>query len=65
MILANGIEVPSPPHLSDQIRAEPRPGNRVTARGVRPSSADMIAADATDAADGNRILDSGPPKAWC
>jgi hypothetical protein len=62
MILTNGIEVHSPPHLSDEIRARIRPGDRVTVHGVRPRSADMIAAVAIDAADGKRILDNGPPK---
>jgi hypothetical protein len=62
IILTNGIEVHSPPHLSDEIRAEIRPGDRVTVYGVRPRSADMIAAVAIDTADGKRILDNGPPK---
>jgi hypothetical protein len=62
MILTNGIEVHSPPHLSDQIRAEIRPGNLVTVYGVRPRSADMIAAVAISNADGRRIVDNGPPK---
>ncbi len=62
MILTNGIEVHSPPHLSDEIRTEIRPGADVTVRGVRPRSADMISAVAIDTADGKRILDNGPPK---
>jgi hypothetical protein len=62
MILTNGIEVHSPPHLSDEIRAEIRPGDGVTVRGVRPRSADMISAVAIDTADGKRVLDNGPPK---
>jgi hypothetical protein len=45
MIVTNRIEVHSPPHLSDEICAEIRPGDRVTVRGVRPRSADMIAAE--------------------
>jgi hypothetical protein len=62
MILTNGIEVHSPPHLSDEIRAKIRPGASVTVYGVRPRSADMIAAVAIATADGKRIVDNGPPK---
>jgi hypothetical protein len=62
MILTNGIEVHFPPHLSDEIRAEIRPGNLVTVYGVRPRLADMIVAVAISNADGKRIVDDGPPK---
>jgi hypothetical protein len=62
MILTNGIEVHSPPHLSEEIRAAIQPGDRMTVRGVRPRSVDMIAAVAIDTADGKRIDDNGPPK---
>src|ERR1700736_5338907 len=62
MILTNGIEVHSPPHLSDEIRAQIRPGDRITVYGVRPRLADMIAAVAIGTADGKRIVDNGPRK---
>jgi hypothetical protein len=62
MILTNGIEVHSPPHLSDEIRAQIRPGDRVTVYGVRPRAADMISAVAIGTANGKRIVDNGPPK---
>ena len=48
MILTNGTEVHFPPHLSDEIHAAMRPGDTVKVRGVRPRSADMIAAVAIE-----------------
>lgn len=62
MILSNGLEVHSPPHLSEEIRAAIRLGDRIIVRGVRPRSADMITAVAIDTADDKRILDKGPQK---
>ena len=41
-------EVHFPPHLSDGIHAAMRPGGTVKVRGVRPRSADMIAAVAIE-----------------
>jgi len=60
MILANGLEVHSPPHLSEAIRAAIQLGDHITVRGVRPRSADMISAVAIDKAPDTRILDNGP-----
>jgi hypothetical protein len=61
IILTNGTEVHFPPHLSDEIHAALRPGDTVKVRGVRPRSADMIAAVAIETTDGRRIVDNGPP----
>ena len=60
MILTNGLEVHSPPHLSEAIRAAIQLGDHITVRGVRPRSADMISAVAIDKAPDTRILDNGP-----
>jgi hypothetical protein len=60
IILANGLEVHSPPHLSEAIRAAIQLGDHITVRGVRPRSADMITAVAIDKAPDTRIIDDGP-----
>lgn len=62
LILADGVEVHFPPHLSDDVRTAVRTGDQVAVRGVRPRGADMIAAIALRLEDGTRIVDSGPPK---
>jgi hypothetical protein len=62
MILIDGTEVHFPPHMSDAIRKAIRPGESVKVRGVRPRSAELIAAVAIEASDGKRIVDQGPPK---
>ena len=61
MILANGTEAHFPPHLSQQVLAGLKAGERVTLYGVKPRSADMIACVAIETADGTRIDDKGPP----
>jgi hypothetical protein len=62
MILTDGSEVHFPPHLSNKVRKAIRPGETIKVRGVRPRSADLIAAVATETSDGKRIVDDGPPK---
>lgn len=61
LILASGMEVHFPPHLSRQMLAKLEPGASVTVYGVEPRSADMIACVAIDTVDGARIDDTGPP----
>jgi hypothetical protein len=61
MILTNGTEAHFPPHLSHQVLASLKAGERVTLYGVKPRSADMIACVAIETADGTRIDDQGPP----
>jgi hypothetical protein len=62
MILTDGSEVHFPPHLSNKVRKAIRPGETIKVRGVRPRSADLIAAVAIETSDGKRIVDDGPPK---
>lgn len=62
MILTNGMEVHCPPHLSAEILAAIRPGDRISVYGVQPRITTMIAAVAIETADGTRIVDKGPPK---
>jgi hypothetical protein len=63
MILTDGTEIHFPPHMSDELRAVIREGERskIKVRGVRPRGSDMIAAVAIEMMDGKRIVDSGPP----
>jgi hypothetical protein len=49
-----------PPHLEPEINSSVTPGDRVRVRGIRPRGADMIAAVAVIAHDGQLILDNGP-----
>jgi hypothetical protein len=64
MILTDGTEVHFPPHLSDEVCAAIRAGEKtkVKVRGVRPRGGNLIAAIAIETADGKRIVDNGPPK---
>ncbi len=61
-LLAGGMEVHVPPHLSGELRAAVQPGVSVSVFGVRPRHADMIAAVAIETAPGQRIVDNGPPE---
>ena len=62
ILLADGMEVHVPPHLSGEVRAAVRLGAAITVYGVRPRHAEMIAAVAIEAESGKRIVDNGPPK---
>jgi hypothetical protein len=62
LLMTDGTEVHSPPHLSKQVVAAFKHGAEVKIRGVRPRGADMVAAVALETAGGTRIVDQGPPK---
>jgi hypothetical protein len=64
MILTDGTEIHFPPHMSDELRAALRSGEKtmVKVRGVRPRDGDLIAAVAIETMDGKRIVDNGPSK---
>jgi hypothetical protein len=64
MILSDGTEVHFPPHMSAELCAAIRPGEKpeVRIRGVRPRNSSLIAAIAIETMDGKRIVDNGPPK---
>lgn len=64
MILGNGTEVHFPPHMSAELCAAIRPGEKpeIRIRGVRPRNSALIAAIAIETMDGKRIVDNGPPK---
>jgi hypothetical protein len=63
LLLGDGREVHFPPHMAaDLLAAIPRGAKpRIKIRGVRPHGIDMIAAVAIEMADGNRVVDHGPP----
>jgi hypothetical protein len=62
ILLADGMEVHVPPHLSGEIRAAVQPGGAIAVYGMRPRHAEMIAAVAIEAGPGHRIVDNGPPQ---
>lgn len=64
MILGDGTEVHSPPHMSAELRAAIRPDEKpeIRIRGVRPRNSALIAAIAIEMMDGKRIVDNGSPK---
>lgn len=64
MILGDGTEIHFPPHMSAELRAAIRPGEKpeVRIRGVRPRGSALIAAVAIETMDGKRFVDNGPPK---
>lgn len=60
LILTDGTEVKTPPHLSAQIAYAMKPGNAVTVRGLKALSLPVIqAASITDDASGVTIVDQG------
>ena len=64
MILGDGTEVHFPPHMSAELCAAIRLGEKpeIKVRGVRPRNSALIAAIAIETMDGKRIVDNGPPK---
>jgi hypothetical protein len=64
MILGDGTEVHFPPHMSAELCAAIRPGEKpeIRIRGVRPRNSALIAAIAIETMDGKRIVDNGAPK---
>jgi hypothetical protein len=64
MMLGDGTEIHFPPHMSAELIAAIRPGEKpkIRIRGVRPRNRALIAAVAIETVDGKRIVDNGPPK---
>jgi hypothetical protein len=61
LILTDGTEVHFPPHLSTQLVYAIKPGDAVTARGLKALSSPLIAAIAiTNDATGSTVVDGGP-----
>jgi hypothetical protein len=62
LILNDGTEVKTPPHLTGQIVFSIRPGDAVTVRGLRAKAVALVdAASITNDASGRTIVDNGPP----
>jgi len=60
LLLEDGTEVHTPPHLSAQLSQALQPGSTLSVRGIKPRQADVIVAVAIDPNQGPRILDQGP-----
>ena len=62
LILADGTEVKTPPHLSTSIAYSVRPGDAVSVHGLRAAALPLIqAVSITDQVTGRTVVDSGPP----
>jgi hypothetical protein len=62
LILADGTEVKTPPHLSTSIAYSVRPGDTVSVHGLRAAALPLIqAVSITDQATGRTVIDTGPP----
>jgi hypothetical protein len=61
-ILSDGTEVHFPPHLTPQLAAAVRPGDRVDVRGWQSASPGfVVGTSVTDARTGQTVVDQGPP----
>jgi hypothetical protein len=62
LILTDGTEVKTPPHLSTQIAYAIKPGDTVTIHGLHAAALPLVqAVSITDDATGRMIIDNGPP----
>jgi hypothetical protein len=61
LILTDGTEVKTPPHLSTELAYLVHPGDRVTIHGLRATKLPLIQAiSVTNQANGRTVTDSGP-----
>ncbi|MEB1529160.1 hypothetical protein [Xanthomonas sp. WHRI 7945] len=60
LLLDDGTEVHTAPHLSAQLLKTLKPGAALGVRGLKPYGADMLVALAIDPDGGKRIADRGP-----
>jgi len=61
LILSDGTEVKTPPHLSTSIAYSVKPGDSVSIHGLRAAALPLIqAVSLTDQANGRTIVDNGP-----
>ncbi|QHG88744.1 hypothetical protein ACCQ13_19520 [Xanthomonas sp. NCPPB 1638] len=60
LLLTDGTEVHTPPHLSAALLKALKPGSALSVRGLKPRDVDMLAALAIDPTGGKRIVDEGP-----
>ena len=60
-ILDRDRQVHFPPHLAAQVTRHVAVGDKVKVRGLKPRTADIVAAIAITGPDGRTIVDDGPP----
>lgn len=60
LLLSDGTEIHTPPHLSEQLLKALSPGDKLTVHGVKTRDSELIVAVAIDPAKGKRIVDDGP-----
>jgi hypothetical protein len=61
LILSDGTEVKTPPHLSTSIAYSIKPGDSLTIHGLRAAALPLIqAVSLTDQANGRTVVDNGP-----
>jgi hypothetical protein len=62
LILTDGTEVKTPPHLSTAIASSIKPGDRVIIHGLRAAALPLVqAVSITEEATGRTVIDDGPP----
>jgi len=62
LILTDGTEVKTPPHLSTALAFTVKPGDKVTVHGLKAAALPLVqAASVTDEANGRTVVDAGPP----
>jgi hypothetical protein len=61
LILTDGTEVKTPPHLSTELAYSVKPGDTVTVHGLRAAALPLMqAVSITDEANGRTVVDNGP-----
>jgi hypothetical protein len=60
LLLTDGTEIHTPPHLSAQLLDALAPGEKLSVRGVKTRHGGVIVAVAIDTRKGGRIADEGP-----
>jgi hypothetical protein len=62
LILVDGTEVKTPPHLSTELAYSVKTGDTVTVHGLRAAALPLVqAVSITDEANGRTVVDNGPP----
>jgi hypothetical protein len=62
LIMADGTEVKTPPHLSTEIAYSVKPGDTVVIHGLRAAALPLVqAVSITDEQTGRTVVDNGPP----
>jgi hypothetical protein len=63
LILSDGTEVKTPPHLSTEMAYSIKPGDTVTIHGLHAAALTLVqAVSITDETAGRAVIDNGPPR---